>query len=149
MEMRLIRIYLIISGLVLMLISTQGMSAGQVGELVPPHPVNRPVSPGLVPDLLYFEKTHSLNVGDKGEDRFDISTKMPACGATALVFDYAQIVYKRQRFGEAKIINRPPAGCLRCPPLVVRWYHEPTGHLDYQVHVYRRRIEGNCPKGTP
>lgn len=125
------------------------MSAGQIGALVPPQPVNRPVSSGMARDLLYFEETHALSVGDKGEDRFDISTRAPACGATALVFDHAKIVYKRQRFGEAKIVNRPPVGCLRCPPLLVRWYHEPTGHLDYQVHVYRRRIKGDCALGRP
>jgi len=149
MEMRVIRIYVTFLGLALMISPTQSAGIDRTGALVPPQPVDRPVSPGMVRDLLYFERTHSLSVGDKGEDRFDVGVTPPACGVTALVFDHARIVYKQRRFGEAKVISKPPSGCILCSPLVVRWYHEPTGYLEYQVHVYRRRITGDCPPSIP
>jgi len=134
---------LLLAGLFLVPVA-HGADAGRMGELVPSRPFEHPVHPGNAAGLLYFERKHSLSVGDKGEERFDVSTKPPACGATALVFDHARVVYKRKRFGEAKIISSPAAGCINCSPLVIRWYHEPTGYLDYQVHVYRRRISGKC-----
>ncbi len=120
-----------------------------VGELVPAKTIDRPVTPGMARGLLYFEREHRLSVGDKGEDFFDVSSPQPACGATALVFDHARIIYKNRRFGKAEIVKKPRAGCLRCSPLVVRWYHEPTGYLEYQLHVYRRRISGQCRPGRP
>ena len=118
---------------------------GQTGGLVPPRSIDHPVTPGMVPDLLFFERKHDLKVGDRGEDIFDVRTSRPACGETVLAFDHARIIYKHQRFGEAEIVRSPPAGCTAsCSPLVVRWYHEPTGSLIYQVHVYRKRIAGKC-----
>ncbi len=126
-----------------------GTGVGSPSELVPSRSIDRPVSPGIAKNLLYFERKHSLSVGDKGEEHFNVSIKPPVCGGTALAFDHARIVYKRQRFGEAKIVSSPPVGCINCLPLVVRWYHEPTGYLDYQVHVYRRRIIGKCPLSKP
>lgn len=122
-----------------------GAGEAQAGKLAPPKEIQRAVKQGEVPDLLFFERRHSLKVGDKGEERFNVSSKPPACGKPALVFDHARIVYKRKRFGEAKIVKSPRAGCVRCTPLVVRWYHEPTGYLEYQVHIYRRKITGKCP----
>jgi len=147
--MRSIIIFILFAVLLLVLTVAHGAGVGQPGELVPSRPIEQPVNPGTSRGLLYFERKHSLSVGDKGEERFNVSIKPPICGATALVFDHARIVYKRQRFGEAKIVRSPPAGCINCPPLVVRWYHEPTGYLDYQVHVYRRLIIGKCPSSKP
>ncbi len=137
-------ILILLTALGLILTPAYGEAGVRGGELVPPKEIKRWVRPGTVPGLLYFERKHSLSVGDKGEERFDVSTTPPRCGATALVFDHARIVYKRKRFGEARIMQQPRAGCTRCSPLFVRWYHEPTGYLEYQVHVYRRRIEGKC-----
>jgi len=98
----------------------------------------------MVKDLIYFERSHSLSVGDKGEETFDVSSPSPACGTTGLAFDHARVIYRRQRFGEAIIVSTPAAGCTHCQPLVVRWFHEPTGYLSYQLHIYRRTIAGNC-----
>jgi len=55
-------------------------------------------------------------------------------------------VFERQRFAQATIVTAPAAGCSTCAPLRVRWYQEPTGHLELQVHVYHRRVEGICPQ---
>lgn len=114
-------------------------------NIVPPQIVQQPVTPATAGDLLYYESAHDLDIGDKGEESFDLSVKAPACGEQALVFHQARVVYKRKRFGEARIAQSPTSGCTRCSPLVVRWYHEPTGHVDFQVHVYRKRVEGSCP----
>ncbi len=114
------------------------------GRLVPPQELAGPVTPATAGDLLYYESSHSLSVGDKGEESFDLSIAPPACGERALVFEKASIVYKKRRFGEAKIVQQPLPGCLQCSPLVVRWYHEPTGFVDFQVHIYRRERLGVC-----
>ena len=115
-------------------------------KIVPQRKLNRPVKAGSVPDLLMFEHRSNLSVGDKGEERYDVSSPAPACGQTGYVFDSANLVIGRDtRFGEAKIVGMPKAGCQRCQPIRVRWYHEPTGKLHYQVHVYRRLVEGICP----
>jgi hypothetical protein len=92
----------------------------------------------------FYERTHQLAIGDKGEDSFDVSTAPPSCGQQALVFDQARIVYSQQRFAQAQVVQSPTAGCVSCSPLTVRWYHEPTGKLTYQLHVYRRRVSGVC-----
>lgn len=101
--------------------------------------------PAAVDNLHVFERTYRLAVGDKGEDHFDVSTALPACGEKAGVFHAADIVYRERRFGEAQVVALPPAGCTRCPPLKVRWYYEPTGRLAYQLHITRRVVEGLCP----
>ena len=139
----------LVLGTALALLAQRGDDRQAAGELVPAIPLDQPVTAATAGELLYFEADHALSVGDKGEDHYGVSTRPPACGATALVFDHARIVYVRRRFGEARIVSSPPAGCTYCAPLVVRWYHEPTGYLGYQVHVYRRRVEGRCPGDTP
>ncbi len=113
-------------------------------QSVPAKKIRRPVTPGSRGDLLVFERKYKLSVGDKGEDAFDVSTQTPGCGKTGLVYDSANIVYGSTRFGEAQIVATPKPGCTRCQPLKVRRYHEPTGKLHFQVHVYRRLIEGIC-----
>jgi len=94
--------------------------------------------------LRVFEVASSLKVGDSGEENFDVSQPEPTCRQASLVFDQARLVFVRQRFAEAAIVAAPPAGCSACALLRVRWYHEPTGHIDLQVHVYQRRVEGIC-----
>lgn len=113
--------------------------------IVPPRDFSQAVTNSVARQYGFFEYTHQLAVGDKGEDTLDVSAGPPGCGQSAKVFERAEVVYKDQRFGQAQIVSTPPAGCVRCAPLRVRWYHEPTGRLTYQVHVYRRVVEGICP----
>lgn len=115
--------------------------------LAPARRIGRVVTPDSAPDLLLFEHRSARAVGDKGEQRYDVSRPPPACGARGWLYDSAELVVgPTTRFGAAEIVSRPPSGCARCPPLAVRWYHEPTGRLHYQVHVYRRAIAGICPE---
>lgn len=95
--------------------------------------------------LQVFQVASSLKVGNRGEEVYELSVPAPACGRPALVFDHARLVVERRRFGDAAIVAAPPAGCTTCPPLRVRWYHEPTGLIEFQVHVVRRRVEAPCP----
>jgi hypothetical protein len=97
-----------------------------------------------VPGLRVFELRSTLKVGDSGEEHYDLSATAPRCGERALLFDLARLLFVRQRFAQAVIVAAPDAGCTACGPLRVRWYHEPTGHLELQVHVYHRRVEGIC-----
>lgn len=91
-------------------------------------------------------RSHALNVGDKGEDRFEIEPVTLQCGETATVFDHAEVVIGKHRFADARIVAMPPSGCARCTPIVVRWYVEPTGFLNYAIEVYGRKVEGVCPE---
>lgn len=111
--------------------------------IVPARKLNRLVPSGSVQNLLMFEKKSDLAVGDKGEESYKVTTSLPACNNKALIFERAELVQKG-RFGEAKIISSPKAGCTNCSPVKVRWYHEPTGNLHYQVHVYRKEVTGIC-----
>ncbi len=113
-------------------------------KLVPSRDLLRPVSPGSNKGLQVYEFSHKVNIGDKGEDRIDVSSSLPACGANTSVFDHARIVYTSRRFGEAQITSLPESGCTRCKALKIRWYHEPTGRVEYQVHVYKRIVSGIC-----
>lgn len=131
--------------LVLLLLITSTLRADR---LVPARVHQQPVTPATAGDLLYYESRHALSVGDKGEEAFDLSTSPPGCDEEALVFHEARIVYERRRFGEAAIVQSPPSGCVRCSPLIVRWYHEPTGFVDFQVHIYRKRVIGSCVNAT-
>jgi hypothetical protein len=91
-------------------------------------------------------RSHSLDVGDKGEDKFKVNATPLACGKDSMVFDHAEIVVKKQRFSDAKIVKSPPAGCERCRPVVVRWYNEPTGFLNYELKTVGRIVQGVCEK---
>lgn len=94
--------------------------------------------------LLILSKRSDLKVGARGEEQLDVSSAPPVCGQETMLFDHARVVFAKRRFGDAQIVTLPKPGCTRCEPLSVRWYHEPTGHIDFQVHVYRRRVEGIC-----
>lgn len=90
------------------------------------------------------KKTHSLSVGDKGEDLFDLPGTRLACGQQTSAFNHAEVKVRKSRFAEARIVKRPPAGCTECSPIVVRWYNEPTGSLSYELLVFSRKVEGIC-----
>lgn len=135
---------LCVSGL-LFTVATAVLASSGGNDLVPTRIYHGPVTAKNAPDLLFYESTHNLNVGDKGQESFNLSVQRPACGQQALVFHRARLVYKRQRFGAAKITRSPPSGCFDCPPLIVDWYHEPTGYVDFQVHIYRKMVQGYCP----
>ena len=92
-----------------------------------------------------FRRSHDLSVGDKGEDKFPLKFKQPVCGKRSRVFSHAEIVFKKKRFSDAVIVRAPREGCYRCRPLVVRWYNEPTGSLDYELRVFAQEVEGQCP----
>lgn len=111
--------------------------------IVPARKLNRLVPVGSVQNLLMFEKKSDLAVGDKGEETYKVSAALPACNNKSLIFERAELVQKG-RFGEAKIIASPNPGCTNCGPVKVRWYHEPTGNLHYQVDIYRREVAGIC-----
>ncbi|MES9972582.1 MAG: hypothetical protein ABW092_21310 [Candidatus Thiodiazotropha sp.] len=110
----------------------------------PAKELKKSVKPGQHRELLHFEKSHRDRLGGKGEDQFRVSVEPPRCEQQAQVFERARLVYGDKRFAEAQITALPSPGCTRCQPLKVGWYHEPTGRLTYQVHVYRRLIEGIC-----
>jgi hypothetical protein len=98
-----------------------------------------------LPAPLEFDRHYALPVGDKGEDRFALPVVPPSCEAPGLAFDWAEIVFLRRRFGEAQIVATPEPGCIRCSPIVVRRYHEPTGELGYRLRVHRRPVPAACP----
>ncbi|MEW6272487.1 MAG: hypothetical protein AB1689_24685 [Thermodesulfobacteriota bacterium] len=93
---------------------------------------------------LEFERSYTLAVGDKGEDRFELPEHRPSCTSPGLAFEFAEIVYVRRRFGDAQIVATPAPGCVRCGPIVVRRYHEPTGELRYRLRVHRRTVPPAC-----
>ncbi|MEM9624451.1 MAG: hypothetical protein AAF993_22615 [Pseudomonadota bacterium] len=105
----------------------------------------------LLPDPRhpYLHVKSTVQVGNKGEEVFDVSlaASSPHCGRL-WVFDHAEIKVHQQRFADVQVIALPEAGCRKCKPGVVRWYHEPTGHLDFSVFVYRRQVDIACSDGA-
>lgn len=94
---------------------------------------------------ILFSKKYKLTIGGKGTDQFDVSQAPARCGSSAMVFDSAYVFLgPRTRFGEARLISTPRPGCTKCRPLKVGYYWEPTGRLEYQVHVMQRKIDGIC-----
>ncbi len=114
-------------------------------ERVPARDLRVPAS-GAVPGLRVFGLASALKVGDSGEETYDVSAALPRCGERALLFEEARLIFVRERFAHAIIVAAPAAGCSTCGPLRVRWYQEPTGYFELQVHVYHRRIDGICPQ---
>ncbi len=114
-------------------------------KITPAIELQQPVPTGKLDTVHYFERSHQLALGNKGEDSFDVSVAPPNCGQQAQVFEQARIVYGQQRFAQAQVVQSPVAGCVHCSPLKVRWYNEPTGKLTYQLHIYRRHVSGICP----
>lgn len=112
--------------------------------IIPSRKLNRLVQAGSVKDILMFEIKSDLAVGDRGDELYNVNSPPAACNAKGYIFERAELVTGNNRFGEAKIISVPKAGCTSCVPVKVRWYHEPTGSLHYQVHIYRREVSGVC-----
>lgn len=97
----------------------------------------------------FYEYRSSLLVGDKGEQRLDVRVPADQCG-TVWAFDHAVLTVLDSRFADAQLVEIPEAGCTECRPLIVRWYHEPTGRIHFKVDVYRRRAEKLCvPEQQP
>jgi len=94
--------------------------------------------------LAIFDFRSDQSVGAKGDHHYAVSHAPPICGEPALLFDHARILFRARRFGDAQIISTPSPGCTQCEPIVVRWYHEPTGRLDYQLQVYHRLVDAPC-----
>jgi hypothetical protein len=113
-------------------------------QLKPARELTKPVKFANRDQLLVFEKSYKESFGGKGEDQFKLSVNPLSCQKKSLVFEKARLVYSDRRFAEAQITALPSAGCVRCKPLKVSWYHEPTGRLTYQLHIYRRVVEGVC-----
>ena len=88
--------------------------------------------------------THSLSVGEKGEEEFTIRSIQTQCGKTVNVYDHSELTTTRKRFADARVVASPPSGCERCSPVVVRWYNEPTGYLSYEMRVFGRAVQGVC-----
>ncbi len=93
---------------------------------------------------IIYNHRSDQKVGAKGEFKYDLSTEPAACGESVKVFDHAKIVFMQRRFGEAQIVSTPTPGCMQCAPLIVRWYHEPTGYLDYQIQIYLQQVIATC-----
>lgn len=91
----------------------------------------------------FFERRSTLKVGAKGEDVIDVGT-----GAGCSRFHHAEIVWIDRRFADAQFVQIPQQACIECEPLIVRWYHEPTGKLHFQVKVYRTSCAASSP-GRP
>lgn len=102
----------------------------------------------LDPKTPYFVLESSVSVGSKGEEVLDVSVEAD-CGEAAWVFHRAELVVSRNRFGDVQFVGLPAPGCVRCAPVALRWFHEPTGYLSFQVDVYRRLEIVSCPIEAP
>ena len=89
---------------------------------------------------LYFKRESSRVVGAKGEDILPVTPTRDASG-NLWVFDRVELVVDRERFGAAQFTSVPKSGCIKCDPIVIKWYHEPTGFVRFQVFVWRRIAE--------
>ena len=94
----------------------------------------------------YFQRSSDLIVGAKGEDVLDVSVS-DSCPGPVQAFDHAELIIDRNRFGDALFVQIPESGCIRCRPLKIRWYHEPTGYLSFRVRVWRRSQPAACEDG--
>lgn len=84
--------------------------------------------------------------GDSGQQR--ISPNFGSrCENVVLPFSHAELITKRARFGRATITQMPKPGCTECPPIEVQWLHEPTGHLEAELRVYRQIRHLSCCPG--
>ncbi len=91
----------------------------------------------------YLIVESSVLVGNKGEESADVSVTAP-CDEPAWLFDHAELVINRNRFGGAQFVQLPEPGCRACQPMIVRWFHEPTGYIAFEVNVFRRLVTTSC-----
>ena len=112
--------------------------------LTPKKNINRTVKPNATKGLGVHSFIYNAKLGGRGKDTISVGVDKPDCDEEAWAFERGNIVFNNKRFGDAKIASSPKAGCSKCKPMVVKWYHEPTGKIDYQVHIYKRKIVGAC-----
>jgi hypothetical protein len=91
-----------------------------------------------------FSYRHDNPYGGKGKDRLNVSSKPAACGQQEKRFHRLELVIAKQRFGDARIAQRPKPNCQHCLPVAVEWYHEPTGEIEYRLRLQYRIVEGIC-----
>ncbi len=91
-----------------------------------------------------FMREHKDPFGGKGKDRFIMDTPPAVCQHKGELFHAVELVPGKKRFGDARIIRQPDAGCQKCKPVEVEWYHEPTGSIEYQLHIQMRIVDGIC-----
>jgi hypothetical protein len=79
--------------------------------------------------------THDDSSGGKSVDKIILKAPDVATGSCAVFVD-ADIVVIKQRFGEARILSQPAAGCNpdkgQCA-VTVSWRHAPVGRLYYRI----------------
>ncbi len=115
-------------------------------KLKPPSFPTKPVTATRIDNKTVFSKKHGDKFGGKGVDQFSFQAPQLSCGKPSEVYHGASVVIKKRRFGDVRIDRQPKSACKRCQPLKVSWYHEPTGYIDYQLHIQRRVVEGSCQK---
>lgn len=96
----------------------------------------------------FFQLASKDLFGARGQERLDVSIR-PACGSHHWAFAHAELLVGSVRYGGAFIRSAPAAGCIRCAPLIVDWYHEPTGQLSFSVNVFRQQIFVPCDPKAP
>lgn len=114
--------------------------------------MSQPELPGgalrLDPRTPFFQLVSKDLYGARGQEQLDVSVN-PACGKRQWVFDHAELLVGNVRYGGAFIRSAPAGGCARCSPLVVDWYHEPTGQLSFRINVFRRQVFVPCATQAP
>ena len=83
------------------------------------------------------EYQHDASAGGKGQDSIRLPAPPVAAGQCAL-FQDAELVFSKRRYGTASIVVKPAAGCnpavSQCK-LEVKWEHAPAGRLNYKVKI--------------
>ncbi len=87
------------------------------------------------------EYQHADSSGGQGRDTVKL-TPPRTSGAECAVFDGADIVYKKRRYGRAEIVSKPKSGCSARCTVDVDWEHEPAGRLNYQIKVDWKIVSG-------
>lgn len=95
----------------------------------------------------YFQLSSDRSVGDRGEEVIEITSPSEPCGER-WVYDHADLNVLRNRFGDVQFVSLPESGCVDCKPIIIRWMHEPTGHLEFSVTVYRRQLHSSCEEDS-
>lgn len=113
--------------------------------LTPPKLSNKIQQIKKINKHLIFSASHADAFGGKGLDQFNVGSTKPKCNNTVDIYHQARMVIDKKRFGDARLESKPPTACVKCTPLKVRWYHEPTGSIHYQLHIQKRQIQGICP----
>ena len=102
----------------------------------------------LIPEIIREKSQtyqHNLKVGDKGEDLYYLKNSSASCRQPGSLFVDAEVKVTKQRFSEAQVVSTPAEFCMKCKPIKVRWFNEPTGYIRYHFEVKKRVVEGVCP----